>query len=153
MTGKAAADEEWIEPTAEERALASLDLAVASPEPPPGLWAKIERRLAAEAPDAVPAGLDLERFADGPWRRMAPGVRMKRLWGKHMFLLDCEPGAVVPPHKHTMFEHTLILSGDVVTEDGEHGAGDYFGMAAGTEHAAWSTRAGCRVLIQYDAAA
>jgi anti-sigma factor ChrR (cupin superfamily) len=152
MTGKPAAKEDWIEPTAEERALASLDMAMPAQAPPEGLWAKIERKLAATQPIALPAGLEIERFATGPWRRMVPGVRMKRLWGKHMFILDCEPGSTVPPHKHGMFEHTLILSGDVVTEDGEYGPGDYFGMAAGTEHAAWSTKAGCRVLIQYDAA-
>ena len=50
-----------------------------------------------------------------------------------------------------VFEHTLILSGDVTTDEGDFGAGDYFGMAAGTMHAAWSTRGGCRVLIQYEA--
>ena len=149
MTGKAAADDEWVEPTPEEQALASLGMAMPPLTPPDGLWARIERRLAADQPIAAPAGLDIERFAEGPWRRMAPGVRMKRLWGRHMLLLDCEPGAVVEPHRHKMFEHTLILSGDVTTEDGEYGPGDYFGMPAGSEHAAWSTRGGCRVLIQY----
>lgn len=152
MTGKVAADEEWVEPTAEEQALASVAMAMPPSEPPPGLWAKIEQTLPAAPPIAIPTGLDIERFADGPWRRMAPGVRMKRLWGRRMLLLDCEPGALVPPHKHRTFEHTLILSGDVMTDDGEYGPGDYFGMPAGTEHAAWSTRGGCRVLIQSEVA-
>jgi anti-sigma factor ChrR (cupin superfamily) len=147
-----ATGEAWVEPTAEERALASLDMAMPPAPPPDGLWAKIEQALAALPPGLVEAGPDLERFAQGPWRRAYPGVRMKRLWGRHMFLLDCEPGSVVPEHKHRQFEHTLILSGDVTTQDGEFGPGDYFGMAAGTVHAPWSTRGGCRVLIQYEAA-
>jgi len=152
MTGKPVANDAWMEPTTEERALASLDMAMPAASPPDGLWAKIERSLAAVQPIAVSADLDIERFAAGPWRKVVPGVRMKRLWGKHMFLLDCEPGATVPAHEHGMFEHTLILSGDVQADDGEYGPGDYFAMPAGSDHAAWSTRAGCRVLIQYEAA-
>jgi anti-sigma factor ChrR (cupin superfamily) len=151
MTRKARpGPDEWMEPSASERALASLDMAVEPVAPPEGLWARIEAKLSAAQPIDV-SGLDIERFAAGPWRRAYPGVRMKRLWAKHMFLLDCEPGATVPEHEHGMFEHTLILSGDVTTDEGDFGPGDYFAMAAGTVHAAWSTRGGCRVLIQYDA--
>ena len=151
MTRKAAArKDDWVEPSAADQAMASLDMAMPPVAPPEGLWARIERELSAVQPIAV-SGVELERFASGPWRKSYPGVRMKRLWGKHMFLLDCEPGAVAPEHKHGMFEHTLILSGDVTTDEGDFGAGDYFGMAAGTMHAAWSTRGGCRVLIQYEA--
>jgi anti-sigma factor ChrR (cupin superfamily) len=151
MTRKAAArTEDWTPPTAADQAMATLDMAMPAVEPPAGLWARIEQKLAAVQPITVP-GVDLERFAEGPWRKAYPGVRMKRLWGKHMFLLDCEPGAVVPEHEHGMFEHTLILSGDVTADEGDYGPGDYFGMAAGTVHSAWRTKGGCRVLIQYDA--
>lgn len=76
---------------------------------------------------------------------------MKRLWGKRTLLIECEPGAVVPAHRHRTFEHSLILSGDVTSDEGDYSAGDYHGMPAGSEHGAWSTRGGCRVLIQYDA--
>jgi anti-sigma factor ChrR (cupin superfamily) len=151
MTRKAAArKDDWVAPTAADHAMASLEMAMPAVEPPDGLWARIEKELSAAQGIEVP-GLDLERFASGPWRRAYPGVRMKRLWGKHMFLLDCEPGAVVPEHRHRMFEHTLILSGDIATDEGDYGPGDYFGMAAGSAHSPWSTRGGCRVLIQYEA--
>ncbi len=76
---------------------------------------------------------------------------MRRLPGKRTLLIDCDPGAVVAAHLHRAFEHTLILSGDVTSADGDYGPGDYQGMPAGSEHIAWSTRGGCRVLIQYDA--
>ena len=151
MTGKASArKDDWIEPTAADHVMASLDLAMPPVAPPAGLWARIERSLGAGRPNTAPV-VDLERFAQGSWRKAYPGVRMKRLWGRHMFLLDCEPGATVPQHEHGMLEHTLILSGDVVTDDGDFGPGDYFAMPAGSVHQPWSTRGGCRVLIQYDA--
>jgi anti-sigma factor ChrR (cupin superfamily) len=151
MTRKAAARQDgWIDPTTADQAMASLDMAMPPVTPPAGLWARIEQQLSADQPITVP-GVDLERFAQGPWRKAYPGVRMKRLWGRHMFLLECEPGATVPQHEHGMFEHTLILSGDVTTDEGHYGAGDYFGMPAGSVHMPWSTRGGCRVLIQYDA--
>jgi len=152
MTRKVAtkADETWIEPTASERAMASLDMAMPAVTPPAELWAGIDQALAAQQMISI-AGLDIERFAEGAWRRLAPGVRMKRLWGKRTFLIECEPGAVVPPHRHRTFEHSLILSGDVTGPEGDYGPGDYHGMPAGSQHAAWSTRGGCRVLIQHDA--
>ena len=93
------AEHAWSDPTPMERALATLDMAMPAAEPPPGLWAAIERGLAAGAPISV-AGLDIERYAAGAWRTLAPGVRIKRLWGKRTFLVECEAGAVVPPHRH-----------------------------------------------------
>jgi len=144
------AEHAWSDPTPMERALATLDMAMPAAEPPPGLWAAIERGLAAGAPISV-AGLDIERYAAGAWRTLAPGVRIKRLWGKRTFLVECEAGAVVPPHRHRTFEHSLVLSGDVTSAEGDYGAGDYHGMPAGSHHGAWSTRTGCRVLIQHDA--
>jgi len=152
MSRKAAstAEETWADVSSVEAAMASLDLAMPAAEPPPGLWARIERSLAANDPIAV-AEVAIERFEGGAWRRLAPGVRMKRLWGKRTLLIECEPGAVVPAHRHRAFEHSLILSGDVTSDEGDYQAGDYQGMPAGSRHGAWSTRTGCRVLIQYDA--
>ena len=159
MSRKPAADADaWIEPTATELAMASLDMAIPSINPPAGLWARIEADIAAAPPigrAAEPAQVAraaeaVERYVGGVWRNLGPGVRMKRLWGKRTLLFECEPGAVVPPHRHRTFEHSLILSGDVTSDEGDFHAGDYMGMAAGSMHGAWTTRTGCRVLIQYD---
>jgi anti-sigma factor ChrR (cupin superfamily) len=152
MSRKAAGKAEvtWSDATPIEAAIASLDMAMPAVEPPAGLWARIERSLAANDLISV-ASLAFERFEDGAWRRLAPGVRMKKLWGKRTLLIECDPGAVVPAHRHRAFEHSLILSGDVTSDEGDYSAGDYHGMPAGSEHGAWSTRTGCRVLIQYDA--
>jgi anti-sigma factor ChrR (cupin superfamily) len=128
-----------------EQALASLSLAAPPIEPPPGLWAKIAREMGE-----APAGVAVARLAEGKWRALAPGVEIKPLWGKRTFLIRCEPGATVPRHRHRTFEHTLILSGDIAASDGDYGHGDYLGNPEGW-HEAWSTRAGCLVLVQYDA--
>ena len=140
----------WIEASPADRAMASLDMAMPAMTPPASLWARIEQKLAAAELISV-AGLAMQGFEQGSWHRLAPGIRMKRLWNEHTMVLDCEPGAVVPAHRHYAFEHTLILSGDVISDEGDYAAGDYVGMPAGTDHSAWSTRGGCRVLIQYDA--
>ncbi|MFI4950678.1 MAG: cupin domain-containing protein [Caulobacterales bacterium] len=151
MSRKAATEAgAWTEPTAVERALGSLDMAMPQVEPPAGLWARIEARLEASQPIRR-LGPEVERYEGGTWRTLAPGVRMKRLWGKRTLLIECQPGAVVPAHRHRTFEHSLILSGDVTGDEGDYQAGDYQGMPAGSHHGAWSTRGGCRVLIQYDA--
>jgi anti-sigma factor ChrR (cupin superfamily) len=117
--------------------------------PSVGLWARIERSLAANDLSEM-ASHAVDRYESGVWRTLAPGVRMKRLWDKRTLLIACEPGAVVPGHRHRAFEHSLVLSGDVSGDEGDYAAGDYQGMPAGSDHGAWTTRNGCRVLIQYD---
>jgi anti-sigma factor ChrR (cupin superfamily) len=139
----------WREPDAEELALAAFDVAASDEAPPPaGLWAKIDARLAAEA---SAGDLKAERFDDGRWRSYAPGIRYKRLWSSRTLLLDCEPGAVIPDHDHPQFEHAIVLSGDLVSELGVFHAGDYHGVPQGGRHQPWTTRTGCRILIQYAA--
>jgi anti-sigma factor ChrR (cupin superfamily) len=140
----------WIASASGARTPESPDMAAPAVTPPADLWARIERRLAAAelATVATPA---VERVEEGRWRDLAPGVRIKPLWGGRTVLIACEPGAVVPAHRHRTFEHSLILSGDVTGDDGEYSAGDYQAMPAGSRHGAWSTRTGCRVLVQYDA--
>lgn len=143
MSRKPARTDDPLAPADEaERALATLSLAAPPIEPPQGLWAKIAAELPAD-------GGATARFDEGRWRNLAPGVEIKPLWGRRTFLIRCQPGATVPRHRHRSFEHTLILSGDVVAETGEFGAGDYLGNPAGW-HEAWSTRGGCVALIQYD---
>ncbi|HEY2752268.1 cupin domain-containing protein [Phenylobacterium sp.] len=150
MSPKAARDAAWIEPTPAELALASLDMALPPLAPPPGLWARIKAELAVGRPQGA-AAMAVDRYEGGVWRTLSPGVRMKRLWGKRTLLFECEPGAVVPAHRHRTFEHSLVLSGDVTSDEGDFQSGDYMGMPGGSMHGAWTTRTGCLVLIQYEA--
>jgi anti-sigma factor ChrR (cupin superfamily) len=136
----------WAGDEATELALASLDLALPPMTPPPGLLARVEAAVAAVAPPAIV----VQALATGRWRTVAPGVRMKRVW-EHAFLLQCDPGAVAPDHEHPTFEHAIVVSGDLVTEMGTFGPGDYHGVPAGARHQPWTSRTGCVVLVQYAA--
>ena len=142
--------ERWVIDEESDRALASIDFALPAEEPPPGLMARVERDL--QAPHPLEVGLIVSRMDEGRWRPLAPGVEVKRLWDSRTFLMRCEPGSTVPAHEHRAFEHTLVVSGDLVSNLGTYGPGDYHGVPSGGTHDAWTTRTGCVALIQYEAA-
>jgi anti-sigma factor ChrR (cupin superfamily) len=142
--------EKWFIDEETDQALASIDLALPPAEAPAGLWARIAPDL--EAPHPLAEGLMVSRLDEGRWRQLAPGVKMKRMWNKLTWLLRCEPGSTVPAHEHRSFEHALVISGDLVSNLGTYGPGDYHGVPSGGVHDAWTTRTGCLVLIQYEAA-
>jgi anti-sigma factor ChrR (cupin superfamily) len=130
----------WFVDEETDQFLAGLDLAMPAGEPPPGLWARIAGGMeGAES-----------RLADGPWRAFAPGIRLKPLWTAQTFLLECEPGAVVPDHEHRSFEHVVVVSGDLRVDATTYGPGDYLGTPKGGDHPNWSTAKGCVVLVHYD---
>jgi anti-sigma factor ChrR (cupin superfamily) len=140
--------EKWVFDPVTDEALADVDFAMPAGDPPPAIWARLAKDL--EAPHALEGGLVVNLFEDGRWRELAPGVRMKRMWDKRTFLLRCEPGSSVPAHEHRAFEHAVVISGDLVSNLGVYGPGDYHGVPTGGVHDAWTTRGGCVVLIQYD---
>jgi anti-sigma factor ChrR (cupin superfamily) len=142
------ADGPWFIDEATDHALADLTLALPAMDPPADLLGKIEARIAKEAVPA--AGVLVELAAAGRWRRIAPGVSMKSLWPR-AFLLRCEPGAVAPDHEHPSVEHAVVILGDLVSEHGTFGPGDYHQTPAGARHQPWTTRTGCVVLVQYAA--
>lgn len=143
MSAGAEGPDELLDEAA-ELALASLDLAAPAMAPPAGLLARVEAAIDADAPFVA------QRLDGGRWRTLGPGVQMKRVW-ERAFLLKCEPGAVVPDHDHPSFEHALVVSGDLISEMGVFGPGDYHGVPAGAKHRPWTTKAGCVVLVQYAA--
>jgi anti-sigma factor ChrR (cupin superfamily) len=146
MTGKEN-QAPWFVDEETDQYLASLDLAMPAGEPPTALWAKIAGSLAVEDAGRIDVRLD-----EGRWREFAPGVEYKRLWSRNTVLLRCQPGAWVPAHEHRTFEHTVVVSGDLVIDDVVFGPGDYQGTPAGGTHPNWTTRTGCVVLVQYEAA-
>lgn len=138
----------WFVDEEVDQHLAALDLAMPAGDPPETLWARIAGDLSAQAGGNVDARLD-----QGRWREFAPGVMYKRLWGRDTVLLRCSPGSWVPAHEHRTFEHTVVISGDLVIDDQSYGPGDYLGTPAGGTHPNWTTKAGCVVLVHYEAAA
>ena len=143
--------ENWVFDPATDEALASVDFAIPTGDPPPAIWARLAKDLAA--PPAPDSALVLTLFEEGRWRDLAPGVRIKRMWNNRTFILRCEPGSAVPSHEHRSFEHAVVISGDLVSNLGVYGPGDYHGVPMGGVHDTWTTRGGCVVLVQYDNAA
>lgn len=144
MRKTAPANDDFYSVSERDAALASLDLAAPVMEPPKGLWSRIDAALAAEANS-------LHRFAGGRWRQLVPGIRYKHLWDKNVMLLECQPGAVIPDHKHRTEEHVVVLSGDLVSANDTYLPGDYHITPAGGTHPAWTTRTGCIVLVRHAA--
>lgn len=71
----------------------------------------------------------LRPYAIGPWRPIGFRVAMRRVAvpgsQARVFMLRAGPGIALPPHKHTGFEWTTILSGAYEHEYGRYAAGDF----------------------------
>ena len=87
------------------------------------------------------------------WEPFHPGVDIYRLYkdgeGGAAALLRYKPGASVPMHVHTRFEHIFVLSGSQTDENGEHQAGTLVINPPNTHHNVIS-QAGCSVLAIWE---
>lgn len=91
----------------------------------------------------------LKRTAD--FKPTWPGVEMAMLYrdeasGSSAALLRYEPGASIQPHRHTGFEHVLVLEGSQQDERGRYSAGTLVVNPPGTVHRV-SSPEGCVVLV------
>jgi anti-sigma factor ChrR (cupin superfamily) len=89
-------------------------------------------------------------FSSYAWEAFRPGVEIARIYGDGesgpaAALLRYAPGAEVPPHVHTGFEHIVVLSGSQRDERGAYAAGSVVIHAEGSEHSV-SSPEGCVVL-------
>jgi anti-sigma factor ChrR (cupin superfamily) len=89
-----------------------------------------------------------------PWEPFRPGVDIYRLYGNGRegaaaALLRYQPGASVPMHDHTGFEHIFVLSGSQSDRNGEHETGTLVINPPGTNHSVIS-QAGCIVLAIWE---
>ena len=101
---------------------------------------------------------NLFSLADDPeqlsWKPFRPGVEIHRLYGDGSqgpaaALLKYEPGASVPHHEHTGYEHIVVLSGSQRDHQGNHGAGTLVINSPNTSHDVVSDE-GCIVLIIWE---
>ena len=88
------------------------------------------------------------------WEPFHPGVDIYRLYkdsesGAAAALLRYKPGASVPMHVHTGFEHIFVLSGSQTDENGEHQTGTLVINSPDTHHSVMS-QAGCIVLAIWE---
>lgn len=132
----------------EAEALATAVLALAAPvAPPPGLLDKID--AAIDAPDA---GHRVVRADEGAWRLWLDRIWRKDLTpaageGPSIYLLRCEPGAVLPAHDHDRPEHVFVLEGFFLVDNVIVRAGDYQFAAPDSDHAEHRSPDGCLVLV------
>ena len=89
-----------------------------------------------------------------PWQPFRDGVEIYRLYGDNKSgpaaaLLRYEPGASVPRHEHTGFEHIYVLTGSQTDENGEHQAGPLIVNPPNSNHSVIS-QAGCIVLAIWE---
>ena len=84
------------------------------------------------------------------WQLLRPGVQFHALYGQPgqgpaAALLRYAPGAVVPEHRHTDYEHILVLQGSQHDQNGLYEAGTLLVSPPGSRHAVISDD-GCVVL-------
>lgn len=101
--------------------------------------------------------MDLAARADTlEWQDFRDGVDLYQIYGvmgakgPSACLLRYQPGAKVPRHAHTGYEHILVLSGSQTDDGGTIKAGDILISPPGTDHAIVSDE-GCIVLAIYQA--
>lgn len=88
------------------------------------------------------------------WETFRPGVEISRIYdtidnGPSAAFLRYRPGASVPLHMHSGFEHIFVLKGTQVDRSGEHGPGSLVINPPGSTHEIISPD-GCVVLIIWD---
>lgn len=89
------------------------------------------------------------------WQVLRPGVEFHALYGRPgvgpaAALLRYVPGATVPQHHHTGYEHILVLQGSQRDGDGHYPAGTLLVSPPGSRHAVVSDD-GCLVLAIWSA--
>ena len=92
----------------------------------------------------------LQDFSKYDFQPFRPGVEIARIYGDGKSgpaaaLLRYAPGAVVPLHEHTGYEHILVLSGSQRDDHGEYEAGSCLIHTGDTRHTVMSPQ-GCVVL-------
>ncbi|MDA0674326.1 MAG: cupin domain-containing protein [Cyanobacteria bacterium] len=94
-----------------------------------------------------------DRADSFPWQPFRPGVEIHRLYGDGTgpaaALLRYQPGAQVPHHDHTGYEHILVLSGSQRDRHQTYPAGSLVINPPGTDHAVASDQ-GCLVLVIWE---
>ena len=77
---------------------------------------------------------------DANQRELAPGVKLKTMWGDKimMSLVELDPGSEVPLHSHTNEQAGMVLEGEfeftIGTESKKVKEGEYYIIPGGIEH-------------------
>ncbi len=105
---------------------------------------------------AQPSSIDLQQIIDDPeaWEFFRDGIDVHWLYRNEndspsAALLKYAPGASVPRHRHSGFEHIYVLQGSQVDEYGEHHVGNLAINPPGTAHSIESPE-GCIVYAVWE---
>ena len=107
--------------------------------------ARAERPASPPPPRPLPRGEGggsllpppLNAYSFGPWRRIGPGLRLRRLIAGERGiagLLEAMPGKVLPLHSHTGLELTCVLHGSFIDGADRYAAGDLAEVDEGQPH-------------------
>lgn len=125
------------DPTASREVQEGLLEALAPLEFPPPRAGALKRRLFERIRASRDAGKDFihVRLDEGEWESLLPGVRVKRLQGaERAVLIDMQPGAAIPFHRHHEDEECVVLRGEAQLGKVTVKAGDYHLARAGSRH-------------------
>ncbi|WP_374669972.1 cupin domain-containing protein [Ramlibacter sp.] len=119
--------------------------------PPPARARAMRHRLLARVADADATHLTIDA-QDGEWQPFLPGVRIKVLReqaGVLSYLLELQPGASLPPHRHRVDEECVVVSGRIrVGTQHAVQSGGYHLAHAGALHAQVHTDTGALIFLR-----
>lgn len=118
---------------------------------PPNITAAARSRLLerVRAAEAAQRTLVMKPLAQGEWRALVPGVRVKPLSRpQRAFLLDIAPGASLPAHRHFEDEECVVLCGEVRIRELRVHTGDYHLAPANSRHAPVSSPDGALIYLR-----
>ncbi len=109
----------------------------------PNAYAEVVRKIDEPAPIEPPQpqptsgelvpGVSIPKalldYEIGPWRFLAPGLKVRRIkMGPHekakVLLLRAAPGTYLPDHGHGGEEYICVLAGSIADQTGHYGPGD-----------------------------
>ncbi|MFQ5839770.1 MAG: cupin domain-containing protein [Candidatus Methylomirabilales bacterium] len=96
--------------------------------------------MSSPSPFAGAMGSPFADLEASPEREIAPGVKIRVAWGKHLMLsrVVMEPGAVVPMHSHPNEQAGIVLAGEfdftIGTETRRVRTGDTYFIPGGVTH-------------------
>ena len=115
--------------------------------PSPSLKGRVLQRI-ADAEGG--AGISTSHLADGTWRNVASGIKVKVLnddGRTRCWLARLEAGARLPAHAHEGDEETLLVDGTCEVGGVAMHPGDYQIAREGSLHGEVSTATGCLIFI------
>lgn len=121
--------------------------------PPPSLRDRLLAQVAAEASVKAPTVPFVLRSDETEWVETGiPGVRRRNLFldegtQRASFLVQMDPGAQYPPHRHVGVEECFVLAGTVRDDESTVSAGDYVRYECSTDHTSLRTDTGCTILL------